>query len=109
MATRPLTISMKHLSESVDQAVKLVSKKHKVRFSPEFRIGPGTIMGRQLLQADIPLKQAWQIAAEITQHVISVASAEQAAMGGVALEPAVFVGRGMTLCGMIAGPVWEIR
>jgi hypothetical protein len=109
MATRPLAISIKHLSVSVDEGVKLASKKHKVRFAPGLRVGPGTIMGRQLLEADIQLKQVWQIAAEITQHVISVATAEQAAMGGVALEPAVFVGRGVIICGMIPGPVWEIR
>ena len=49
--------------------MKATTEKHKVQFSPDFRIGPGTIIGRQLLQADIGLKQAEQIATDITQHI----------------------------------------
>jgi len=79
MAKRPPTISIKNLSKAVDRAVKVASEKHGVQLSPEFHLGPGTIMGRRL-PPDIELKQAEQIASEITKQVTS---SERAALGGV--------------------------
>jgi hypothetical protein len=89
MAERPRTISISEVSKAVEHAVRAASEKHKVQFAPGFRFGPGTIMGRQLLQADIPIKQAEQIATEITHHVA----------GGAEFEPSVWVGRGIIICG----------
>ncbi len=110
MATRPPTISIKDISKAVEHAVKVAGEKHQVQFSPEFRLGPGTIMGRQLLQADIALKQAEQIATEITQQVTSgAAGAAPAALAATHLEPAVLVGRGIIICGMMPGPIWELQ
>ena len=65
---RPQALAVKDLSQAVEKAVRLVSDKHKVKFSPEFHVGP-IIMGRQLLQAEIGTGQAEQIATEITQHL----------------------------------------
>ncbi|HTS71813.1 MAG TPA: hypothetical protein VMO17_22785 [Terriglobia bacterium] len=89
MAQRPTTISIKDVSKAVDQAVKAASEKHKVQFGAGFRFGPGTIMGRQLLQADIPISKAEQIATEITQQVPSAGQ----------FEASVWVGRGIIICG----------
>jgi hypothetical protein len=105
MASRPSTISIKDLSNAVEHAVKIATQKHNVRFSPEFRIEPGTIIGRQLLQADIGLKQAEQIATEITQHVMTSGAA---AIAGTQLEPVVFVRRGGTTCGAICPTSFEL-
>ena len=106
MVSRPPTISIKNLATVVEQAVKIASQSHNVNFSPEFRIGPGTIMGRQLLQAEIELKRAEKIASDITQQVTS--GAERVALGATPLEPAVLAAKGVIICGFIAGPVWEI-
>jgi hypothetical protein len=89
MARRPATISIKDVSKAVEEAVKVASEKHKVQFASGFRFGPGTIMGRQLLQADIPINRAEQIATEITGQV----------PGGGELEPSVWVGHGIIICG----------
>ena len=89
MAQHPATISIKEVSKAVEQAVKVASEKHKVKFSPDLRFGPGTIMGRQLLQADITISQAEQIAGEITQQV----------PGAAELVASVWVGHGIIICG----------
>ena len=106
MVHRPRTISIKDISTAVDQAVKLASEKHKVRFGSEFRIGPGTIIGRQLLSSEIELKQAEQIATEITKHV-TTSQASQVTR----FEPAVLIrSDDGTTCGMIpCEPGWELR
>jgi len=99
MAQRPATISLRDLSQAVEQAVKTVSQKHKVQFLPNIRVGPGTLTGRQIdPTADIGLKQVEQIAADITQHIASTATE---ALGGARLEPAVFIGRGVILSGFL--------
>lgn len=108
MANRPPTISIKDLSNAVDKAVKVASDKHKVQFGPDFRIGPGTILGRQLLQAETSLKQAEQIATEITQQATAGGPAAQAFAGGH-FEPTVLVGRGIIICGMLPGPIFELQ
>ena len=105
---RAQTISAKDVAKAVDGAVKLVSEKHNVKFAPEFHIGPGTIMGRQLLAADVGLKQAEQIAAEIAGH------AGQAGAGGAGLvrpqfEPVVLIRKDLILCGFYPGPIPEIE
>lgn len=89
MAERPRTISISEVSKAVEHAVKTASEKHKVEFGSGLRFGPGTIMGRQLLKADIAINQAEQIATEITRQV----------PGGGELEPSVWVGRGIIICG----------
>ena len=106
MASRPSTISIKDLANAIEHAVKIASQKHNVQFSPEFRIEPGTIIGRQLLQADIGLKQAEQIATEITQHVMTIPSA--AGVTGTQLEPVVFVRKGGITCGAICPTSFEL-
>ena len=62
MATsnRPQVIAAKEVSAAVDQAVKLAVAKHQVKFGPDFSIGPGTIMGRYLLESATALNQAEQ-------------------------------------------------
>jgi len=108
MAQRPPTISVSEVSKAVELAVKAASEKHKVQFASGFRFGPGTIMGRQLLQADIGIKQAEQIATEISQHVAGAAGA--AALQGTRLEPGVFAGRGIIICGFWPPePFWEVQ
>jgi|GEM_PF-6130297 len=109
MANRPPTLSTKDLSKAVENAVKAATEKHKVQFAPDFRIGPGTIIGRQLLQADIGLKQAEQIATEITQH-ITAGEGAVTALAKTRFEPAVLIRPGGTTCGMIpCEPGWELH
>lgn len=110
MTNRPPTISIKDLSKAVEHAVKVASAKHKVQFSPEFRMGPGTIIGRKLVQADIELTQAKQIATEVTQHVVTDAGTGAAAVAAQ-FEPAVLIrGRDGTTIGMIASePDWKFE
>lgn len=93
------TISIKELSATVDQAVITASEKHRIKFSHDFVIGPGTIIGRQLLEGDIGVKQAQQIANDIAQHVTSAGGA--AAATTQKFEPAVLIRPGGTTCGMI--------
>jgi hypothetical protein len=104
-ATRALSISAKEVAKAVDSAVKTVADKHKVTFSPDFRIGGGTIIGRQLLKADVSLQQAEQIAAEITK----AASGGPALAARPQLEPAVLVTNRLILCGFYPGPIPEIQ
>lgn len=106
---KPPTLSIKELSQAVDHAVKIATQKHKVEFAPEFRINPGTIIGRQLLQADIKVSQAQQIATDITQHLSNAKVGPTAAAGIQPFEPAVFGGRNIVICGFFPGPVWELR
>jgi hypothetical protein len=80
---RPPTISVKELSHAVEQAVKIASEKHKVQFAPGLLVAPGSIMGRQLLEDNIPISKAGQIAAEITQHVTAGVSKERVRAGKV--------------------------
>lgn len=110
MAQRPPTISIREVSKAVEHAVKVASEKHKVQFSPAFRLGPGTIMGRQILQADIGLKQAEQVAAEITQHVAGGGVGAAPTLGTIPLEPAVLVRPGIIICGFWPPePTWELE
>jgi hypothetical protein len=108
---RPPTLSIKELSQAVDHAVKIASQKHKVEFAPEFRINPGTIIGRQLLKADITVNQAQQLATDIAQHLSTakVGPAAAAAPGLLPFEPAVFGHRNILICGFLPGPIWELR
>jgi hypothetical protein len=108
MARRPPTIAISDLSKAVEQAVKVATEKHKVQFLAEFRIGPGTIIGRQLLTADIGLKQAEQIATEIAEHVTTKVESA-AAIAANQFEPAVLIKGGGTTCGMICGPRVELQ
>jgi hypothetical protein len=98
MAKKPITISIKDLSKAVEGAVNVASKKNKVQFSPGFRIVPGTIIGRQILHADMGLKQAEQIATEITRNVMSAPHA--VALGKPKIEPAVLIRGGEIIMGM---------
>lgn len=113
VTNRPQVIAAKEISTAVDHAVKLATEKHKVKFGPEFHIGPGTIMGRYLIESSIALQQAEQLATEITQHVNG-----QGAQGGAAqgvrvtaprFEPAVLVRNGLILCGFYPGPIVDIQ
>jgi hypothetical protein len=105
---RAQTISAKDVAKAVDGAVKLVSEKHKVKFAPEFHIGPGTIMGRQLLSAEVGLKQAEQIATEIAGHAGQQAGAG-AALARPQFEPVVLIRKDLILCGFYPGPIPEIE
>ena len=107
---RALTISAKDIAKAVDGAIKLVGEKHKVKFAPEFHIGPGTIMGRQLLAAEVSLTQAEQIAAEIASHAgqHAGAGAGAAALTRPQFEPAVLIRKDLILCGFYPGPIPEI-
>lgn len=113
--TRALTLSAKDISKAVDNAVKLVGEKHKVKFAPEFRVGPGTIMGRQLLSAEVGLNQAEQIATEIAQQAAQHAGQHVgvgAGAGAIArpqLEPVVLIRPGLILCGFYPGPIPELE
>lgn len=99
------SLSIRELAKAVDAAVKIASERHKVEFAADFRVGPGLIMGRELLQAELQVKQLQQIAVDITQHVGSAApgvAAAQAA-GGPHLEPACLcVPR--IICGFVPAP-----
>jgi hypothetical protein len=106
---KPPTLSIKELSQAVDHAVKLAGQKHKVEFTPEFRINPGTIIGRQLLQTDLRVNQAQEIAAEITQHLSNAKAGAAAEAGFAPFEPAVFGRRNILICGFLPGPIWELR
>jgi len=111
MSNRAATLSAKDVSKAVDHAVKVVGEKHKVKFAPEFRIGPGTIIGRQLLEATVGLQQAEQLATEIAHQ-----AAQHAAAGGGAaglarpqFEPAVLIRKDLILCGFYPGPIVDFE
>jgi hypothetical protein len=110
MATtnRPQALAAKDISSAVEKAVKLAADKHKVKFAPEFHIGPGIIMGRLLMQADIAVKQAEQIANDITEHV-NQQGARGATLAHPRFEPAVLVRNDLILCGFYPGPIPEIQ
>lgn len=78
-----------------------------MQFSSEFRIGPGTIIGRQLAGGEITSKQAEQIATEITQQLAS--SAGSALAASPRFEPAVLISEGGTTCGMICSDPLELK
>lgn len=104
---RPQALAVKDLSHAVEKAVKLVGDKHKVKFGPEFHVGP-IIMGRQLLQAEISTSQAEQLATEITQHLTQGAMTG-AGFANLQFEPTVLVRNRLILCGFIPGPIPEIE
>src|SRR5215471_9245432 len=110
MPNRALTLSAKDVSKAVDQAVKLVGEKHKVKFAPEFRIGPGTIMGRQLLEASVGLQQAEQLATEIAHQTAQHAAAGAGAgLARPQFEPVVLVRKDLILCGFYPGPIVDFE
>jgi hypothetical protein len=111
MATsnRPQVIAAKDVSAAVDQAVKLATEKHKEKFGPDFHIGPGTIMGRYLLESATALKQAQQIATEITQHVNEQGAARGPSVALPRFEPAVLLRNNLILCGFYPGPIVDIQ
>lgn len=107
---RPQVIAAKDISKAVDQAVKLAARKHKVKFEPEFHIGPGIIMGRYLLGSSGEIKQAERLAAEITQHVNGQGGAAKGArVAPRQFEPAVLVRNDLVLCGFYPGPVFDVQ
>ena len=107
MADRAPAIPVNELSKAVERAVSAAMQKHGVQFAPEFRLGPGTIIGRQLLQADMDIKKAEQIATEITQHITQGTSAT---LSKSRLQPAVLITPGGVTCGMIPPePEWEFK
>jgi hypothetical protein len=106
---RAFTISPKDIAKAVDSAVKLASEKHKVQFAPEFHIGPGTIMGRILQTADVGIKQAEQIASEITSHAGQQHGISAEALARPVFEPAVLIRKNLILCGFYPGPIPEIQ
>jgi hypothetical protein len=111
MPNRPATISIKDLANAVEHAVRVTSEKHKVQFSSHFHIGPGTIIGRKLVQPDIGLKQALQIATEITQQVTR-GEGSAPAFASAQFEPAVLARGedGNPTCGMIpCSRGWELE
>jgi hypothetical protein len=108
---KALTLSAKDIAKAVDAAVKLAAEKHKVQINTEFRIGPGTIMGRLLAQANVNLQQAEQIAAEITNHVQQqhATAASAAALTVPQLQPAVLIRNRLILCGFFPTPQPELE
>jgi hypothetical protein len=103
---RRTTLSLKDLSQAAENAVKLVSGRHRIKVDEGFIIDPGILCGRQVQIAD--LKQAEQIATEITQQVaegmgLGPAGASAAAGRGESqVEPAVLLQRGLVLCGFFS-------
>ncbi len=105
--TRALTIGTKDIAKAVENAVKLVGDKHQVKFAPEFHIGPGTLMGR-MVRGEIGLKQAEQIASDLT-HAAASAGAGPGALARPQFEPAVLIRKDLILCGFFPGPIPEIE
>jgi len=100
MATTPGTISLKHLSVAVDQAVKAAIQKHQAKVAAPFAINPGIICG-PLLEPATDLKTAQQIADEITQQV------QKGQAGLAAAQPltsAVLAMHGRIICGFFPYP-----
>jgi hypothetical protein len=109
MATRPSSISLKHLAPAVDQAVKAAIQRNPAKVTAGFVINPGIICG-PILEETIDLKVAQTIATEITQQV------QKAQIGAAAaatvlpkLEPAVLVTRGHIICGFYPFPVEDLN
>lgn len=107
---RPLTISVKDLSQAVERAVRLVAAQHNVEFTPELKIYPSLLIGRQIRQDNITFQRAEQIATEITNHLTQPSLAPGAAVDVAALspEPIVVSLRKTILCGYRPGPTWEL-
>jgi hypothetical protein len=103
---RPKSISFRELSKAVDAATKQVAEKHKLKFGNELVLQPGTLIGRQLLEA-VALEKALEAAGEITKAV-GGAHAELARPGGNP-EPAVLARPGILICGFLPEPPIEFR
>ncbi len=91
----PVTISVRELSKTVQQAVA----KHNIPAHPGFHCGP-IIMGIILRPEIQQLEQANQIASNVTAHFHG---AHEALLAGSQLQPAVLSRPGgPIICGFIA-------
>jgi hypothetical protein len=84
---RPLTLSIKELSQAVEKAVQRVAAQHHIEFTPELKIYPGLIIGRQLRRNNLTCQQAEQIATEITEQLAQPPAHPGAAVAVSALSP----------------------
>jgi hypothetical protein len=109
---RPLVLSVKDMAQAVENAVRLVAARHNVAFTPELKIYPGLIIGRQIRQANLTFQQAEQIATEITDQLAQepAAPGDHVAISALSPEPLVVVKRGpIILTGYLPGPALELR
>jgi hypothetical protein len=107
---RPLTLSIKELSQAVEKAFQRVAAQHHIEFTPELKIYPGLIMGRQLRQDNLTFQPAEQIATEITEQLAPPPAHPGAAVAVSALSPdPMVVGiRRAIIAGYRSGPTWQL-
>jgi hypothetical protein len=107
---RPLTLSIKDLSQAVEKAVHLVAARHNLEFTPELKIYPGLIIGRQIRRDNITFQQAEQIATEITDQLAQPPANSGAAVAVSALSPEpIVVGiHRIIIAGYRPGPTWQL-
>jgi hypothetical protein len=110
MATKPTTVSLKHLTGTVDQAVKAALQRHQAKSTAPFILNPGILAG-PLLDPATDVKVAQQIATEITAQVQAAQGGAQGA-GAIAapsLESGVLITRNHIICGFYPVPPWELN
>ena len=103
------TLSISDLAKASEAAVKIVAERHKVQFGSGFHVGPGTIAGRILMNADIPVQKAMQIATDIANHMAAPETGDIARnVTGGHLEPAIVCRAGHIICGILPAPGTEL-
>jgi hypothetical protein len=100
------TISISDLAKAADAAAKIAAERHKVQFEQDFHIAPGLICGRILRTVDIQVQQAQQIAAQMTERIVTGGGATAAltAVSGQQFEPACICLPHHIICGFIPDP-----
>jgi hypothetical protein len=107
MASKPSTVSLKQLTSTVDQAVKLALERHPAKSTANFVINPGILAG-PILDSATNIQVAQQIAQTITAQV-QQAGGFAAAAAGAPLQYGVLITPTHIICGFYPAPPWELN
>jgi hypothetical protein len=107
MAAKPSTASLKQLTSTVNQAVKLALERHPAKSTANFVINPGVLAG-PILDPATNIQVAQQIAQTITAQV-QQAGGFAAAPGGAPLQYGVLITPNHIICGFYPAPPWELN
>jgi hypothetical protein len=94
LAGKAESIAVDKLSSAVSEAVKEVSSKHGLRMGNNLVFQPGTLIGRQVMEAISDLDAAQKLASDVAAHVQKAGLA-----GGAKLSPGVLMQGGRIIVG----------
>ena len=107
MAAKPSTASLKQLTSTVNQAVKLALERHPAKSTANFVINPGVLAG-PILDPATNIQVAQQIAQTITAQVQQAGGLAGAA-AGAPLQYGVLITPTHIICGFYPAPPWELN